>query len=147
MLLDVSQRRRPPRREDYRIEERDLPKRDPLQQVGPEHDPTPDVVPRDRRPLQPPSLDELGQHTPLRGDGDVLPLVPLRLPEAHQIVDVHRMTPRQPAHHTPPQRRTARRAVHEHHRRPLPKHPVSHLATLRQHPPPELPSTVQDHPS
>jgi hypothetical protein len=99
--LHVPGRRRYPGTKNYRVDEGDAAERHLVQKMSAEHDRAADVVASDRRRLQTPQPDELGEQARLGSDGDVLPRR-FGVPVPEKVEDVYGEPIQEPGNHTAP---------------------------------------------
>jgi len=87
--LEVARRGRDPRPQGDGVDERDPAGRGALEKVSAQDGRAADVVADERRSLELPDADELGEHLAVHPDRHVLVLVALGLAETEQVEDIH----------------------------------------------------------
>ena len=97
------EKRRAPGAECDRIEQRYRAEWPPLEQMGSERDRPTEVVPDDRRLLELPVIEQLGEQPRLGAERDVLVVPLLRRPVAQQVVGVHGPFARELRDHVAPE--------------------------------------------
>ena len=130
VIVDQPVEGRAPRRQCDHVDERQRGHVAAVEQVRAQGGRAADVVRDQRRALEPPVLEQRGQASPVAGERDVLTGALVRGAEAEQVEHMDAEALRQPRSDPPPRPRRPRRAVDQHHGRPLAEPVPGDLALL-----------------
>jgi hypothetical protein len=119
LALQLPRARCDPRRQDHRVDQGDPLRGRSLDEVRAQHRGAADVMAHQRRLVELPAGDQLGQHAPVGRHAHVLVEPALGVAEAEHVEHEHLPVARELRGDVAPDEPAARRAVHEHDRRSL----------------------------